>query len=402
MSTKTISIRKTFDRQLPARPIEVKYCKRCVVSNQRPRITFNAEGVCGACQFAYEKHHVIDWTKREQMLHELLDKYRSKDGSYDCIVPGSGGKDSGYVSYQLKSVYGMHPLTVTWAPAIYTDIGWQNYVSFKDSGFDNILCFPNGKIHRKLTRLGFELIGDCFEPFAYGQKSWAFHVAVKFGIPLVFYGESGDAEYGGSLKNKDKPYEGVEDWKELYFKGSGVDELAQAGLELGYFTEEELKNNSLWLYRPPEAQKIKELNIQMHWFSFYKKWIPQENYYGSVEHTGFKANPGRSEGTYSKYASLDDRVDGFHYYLQYIKFGIGRATSDAAHEIRDNHLTREEGVALVRRYDGEFPEKYFKEFLEYVGMTEQEFWEVVDYYRSISPHLWEKANGQWRLKHVVS
>ena len=96
---------------------------------------------------------------------------------------------------------------------------------------------------------------------------------------------------------------------------------------------------------------------------------------------------------------MDDKTDGFHFYLAFIKFGIGRCTSDAAHEIRDGHITREEGVALVRRYDGEFPKKYFKEFLEYIGITEEHFWEVIDSYRTL--HLWEKINDEWKLKYQV-
>ena len=394
---------KTLDRQLEQRPREVKFCAKCVVSNQRPRITFDSRGVCSACQHAYLKHHVIDWTEREKMLLEVLDRYRSKDGSYDCVVPGSGGKDSGYVAHQLKYKYGMHPLTVTWAPFIYTPIGWQNYINFKDSGFDNLLCFPNGILHRKLARLTFELLGTPFEPFGYGQKAYAFHIAVKFKIPLIFYGENGEIEYGGSLKNMGKPYEDPSDWKELYYKGSGVDELIQIGREAGFFTQEELKNNHFQFYALPSWDELEKLKPQMHWFSFYKKWVPQENYYYVVEHNNFHANPhGRSEGTYSKYASLDDKIDGFHFYLAYIKFGIGRATSDAAHEIRDGHLTRKEGVALVHRYDGEFPKVYFKEFLQYLNISEKEFWEVIDFYRSLSPHLWEKGNGQWNLRHKVS
>ncbi len=393
---------KTLDRQLAKRPKAVFFCKKCVVSNQRPRITFDKNGVCSACDYAYEKHHVIDWKEREKMLLDLLAKHRSKDGNYDCIIPGSGGKDSAFVSYQLKYKYGMHPLTVTWAPHLYTDIGWKNYIAFKDSGFDNILVFANGKIHRKLSRLAFELWGDHFKVFGLGQKALAFHIAVRFKIPLVFYGESGEIEYGGSTKNKDKPYEDVEDWSEFYYQGSSLDELIKAGLEIGYFTEEEVKNESFLFYWHPPIEELKRINAQMHWFSYYKKWVPQEHYYFAVEHTGFTANPGRSEGTYSKYASLDDKTDGFHFYLGFIKFGIGRATSDAAHEIRDRHLKREEGVALVHRYDGEFPKKYYKEFLEYLNISEDEFWEVVDFYRSISPHLWKKENGEWKLLHRVS
>jgi len=392
---------KTLDRQLGKGPKEVKFCAKCVVSNQRPRITFDENGVCSACNYAYEKHNLIDWDEREKMLIDLLDKYRSKDGSYDCIVPGSGGKDSVYVAHQLKYKYGMHPLTITWAPFEYTDIGWKNYLAFKDAGFDNLLCFPNGVLHRKLSRLAFELLGDAWEPFAYGQKAYAFQMSLKFKIPLLFYGESGEIEYGGSTKNKEKAYESPEDWKDFYYKGSGIDEIIQHGLEAGLFTKEEIANNPFQLYRPPGQEELEEIGAQMHWFSFYKKWVPQENYYYSVENTGFQANSERSEGTYSKYASLDDKQDGFHFYLAYIKFGIARATSDAAHEIRDGHLTRDEGVALVRRYDGEFPNKYFEWFLDYLNISEEEFWEVIDSYRKKSLHIWKKVNGEWRLRHTV-
>ncbi len=392
----------TLDRQLEKNPKEVVYCKKCVVSNQRPRITIDKNGVCSACNYAHEKKNVIDWDEREKMLVELLDKHRSKDGSYDCILPGSGGKDSGYVTHMLKHKYGMHPLTITWAPFMYTDIGWKNYVAFKDSGFDNILCFPDGIIHRKLSRLAFELLADAWEPFAYGQKAYAFHMATKFKIPLIFYGESGEIEYGGSEKNKEKPYEDVSDWKEFYFKGSGVDELIKHGLEVGIFSKEEVNNHNFMFYKTPDPEEIEKINIQMHWFSYYKNWIPQENYYYCVDNCGFEANPQRSEGTYSKYASLDDKTDGFHFYLGYIKFGLGRATRDSLMEIRHGHLTREEGVALVHRYDGEFPKKYYPEFLEYLGITDEEFWEVIDFYRALVPHIWEKKNDKWVLKHIVS
>lgn len=392
---------KVLDNQLSQQPKEVVFCKKCVVSNQRPRIIFNKEGVCSACEYAYRKNHVIDWDAHERELRELLDKYRSTDGSYDCIVPASGGKDSGLVAHKLKHDYGMHPLTVTWAPFLYTDVGWKNYLNFVNSGFDNILYNPNGILHRKLARVAFELKGDHWEPFTFGQKAYPFHIAVKHKIPLIFYGENGEVEYGGSMKNANKSHESPEDWEELYYKGAGVDALVAAGREMGIFSPEEEAGKYFETYKTPPLEDIEKLGIQMHWWSYYHKWIPQENFYYAQKHTGFTANEyGRSEGTYSKYASLDDKTDGFHFYLAFIKFGIGRCTSDAAHEIRDGHITREEGVALVRRFDGEFPKRYFKEFLEYLGITKEHFWEVIDHYRQ--PHLWEKLNGEWKLKHVVS
>lgn len=388
-----------LDRQISYLPKEVKFCRKCVVSNQRPRIVFDDEGICSACRYAEYKHNVIDWSAREKQLEALLDKYRRNDGRYDVIVPASGGKDGGYVAHQLKHRWGMNPLTITWSPFEYTDIGFKNFRSFINSGFDNLLASPNGELHRKLARLSFMTLGDAWQPFAFGQMAYSFHIALKFDIKLVFYGENGEAEYGGDPKNNDKPGMPFEDWRELYFKGAGVEDLLRVGMDQGLISEREAREASPF-YTPPTQEQMAASGCSFHWYSYYQKWTPQQNYYYCKEHTGFEANPdGRSEGTYSKYASLDDKTDGFHFYLAYIKFGIARATSDAAHEVRDGHITREEAVALVQRYDGEFPQKYFPEFLEYLNITEDDFWSVVDSWRQ--PHIWEKDGNDWRLKHAV-
>ena len=137
----------------------------------------------------------------------------------------------------------------------------------------------------------------------------------------------------------------------------------------------------------------------VHYLGYYLKWTPQECYYYAVDNGNFESNPERMEGTFSKYNSIDDKIDGFHYWTTYIKFGIGRATYDAAQEIRNGHLTRDEGVALVKRYDGEFPQKYFDEFLQYISVSQDEFFDIVDQFRS--PHLWEKIDDSWKLKHRI-
>ena len=132
---------------------------------------------------------------------------------------------------------------------------------------------------------------------------------------------------------------------------------------------------------------------------YYLKWDPQECYYYAVENTGFQANSERTEGTYSKYSSIDDQIDMFHYYTTLVKFGIGRATYDAAQEIRNEKISRDEAVSLVQKYDLEFPKKYFKEFLEYIDISENQFIETIDSFRS--PHLWSKESGEWQLRHPV-
>ena len=392
---------KTLDKQFSDIPKEVIFCKNCVVSNQRPRTRFNKEGICSACEWAYEKDHVIDWKIREKELLHLCDKFRSNDGSYDVVVPGSGGKDSAYVAHQLKHRYDMNPLCVTWSPFEYTNAGWKNIKNFIASGFSNILGQPDGQIHRKLTKLAFELKGDAWEPFTYGQKAWAFHVATKFGVKLIMYGENGELEYGGSEKYKHNPKEGPEEWEYEYFKGANVDDLAEIGLEKGYFKKNELLKNTLQLYKAPHPDTIKKSGTEMHWYSYYNKWTPQEHYYYTFKHTGFRPNPeGRSEGTYTMYVSLDDMLDGIHWYQSYAKFGMGRCSRDVQTDIRRNHISREEGVALVKRYDGELPKRDLAFFLEYTEIDLDFFFYVIDKYRELS-NVWKKINGEWEMMHQV-
>ena len=392
---------ETKDGQLAKLPKEVRFCKRCVIFNQRPRTDFDAEGVCSACRYAEKKFHGgIDWKAREKELEKLLDQHRSKDGSWDVVVPASGGKDSGLVAHQLKARYGMHPLTVTWAPFIYTDIGFQNYYNLIQSGFDGLVAWPNGLLHRKLARVAFELKGDPWDPFAFGQKAYAYNIAHRFNIPLIFYGENGEVEYGGSLKNVDKPFESPKDWDELYFKGAGVESLVQEGLSMGILSEEDVDGNSFTFYKTPPLKETKKSDIEMHWWSYYHPWIPHENFYYATKYTGFEPSPERTEGTYTKHTSIDDRTDYFHWLLAYVKFGYGRATREACSEIRCGHITREEGVALVHRYDHEFPQKYFKDFLGYLDITEDHFWSIIDRYRA--SHIWEKKGTEWKLRKIVS
>ncbi len=400
-------------KQLEAKyglPSEVAFCKRCVISNQRPCSTqefrhstnqkhramhIDEEGICDSCRYAEQKEQ-IDWEQREKELVKLLDKHRRNNGKYDCMVPGSGGKDSVFAAHILKYKYGMHPLTVTWPPIIYTDIGWKNFRNWLyKGGFDNISFNYNAKTHALLTRLAIENLLHPFQPFILGQKNIAPKIALKYDVPLIFYGEN-EAEYGNPVADnttslRDKSFYAMENLSDMMLSGVPVSELMD---------KYDLTLNDVLTYLPPDARDIEKSAIEVHYLGYYVKWSPQESYYYATEHTGFQANPERTEGTYSKYVSLDDRIDGFHYYTTYIKFGLGRASYEAAHEIRNKHLTREEGVALVHRFDGEFPKKYFKEIMDYIGMDPDHFLELCDEFRS--PHLWKKEKGEWKLRYKVS
>ena len=407
-------------------PAQVRYCRTCVISNQRPNsaveynhtkeskketIHFGEDGICDACRFTERKRHEIDWKDRDKQLRELCDKFRKYDGSYVCIVPGSGGKDSFYASHILKTEYGMHPLTVTWAPHVYTDWGWKNFQSWIHAGHDNYLMTPNGRVHRLLTRLSTELLFHPFQAFMFGQKSLAPKMALLFNIPLVFYGEN-EAEYGNPISDtenakRDWSYFTAEDQTKIYLGGVSVEELKS---DFG------LDQNDLQPYLPADPNQIAEKKIEVHYLGHYLKWHPQSCYYYAVEHGGFQASPERTPGTYSKYNSIDDRIDDLHYFTTGIKFGLGRASYDAAQEIRSGDINRDEGVALVKKFDNEFPERFISEMFDYLSLTDKEFpiahnkFEnpkmdreyfklLTDKFRS--PHLWFNDLGSWKLRHPV-
>ena len=290
-------------------PQEVKFCKKCTISNQRPNsaleyahsintikksIYIDDEGICDSCRYADSKQYSIDWDERDRELRELCNEHRSKDGKYDCIVPGSGGKDSFYASHILKYKYGMNPLTITWSPHMYTPWGWNNFQKWIHAGFDNYLCTPNGKIHKLLTRLAVENLFHPFQPFIFGQKFLAPKIAMLHDVKLVFFGEN-EAEYGNpiadnSSSKRDYEYFSASNEADIYLGGTSVSELKD---NFG------LNENDLYQYLPCDPNQLEEKGIEVHYTGHYMKWHPQQNYYYAVEHMDFEACPERMPGTYS-------------------------------------------------------------------------------------------------------
>lgn len=409
-------------------PAEIRFCTRCTISNQRVTSAvsefqlhaeskksttgFDEEGVCDACRVWETKDNIIDWQERDRELRDLCDRHRREDGRYDCIVPGSGGKDSFYQAYILKNEYGMHPLTVTWAPHIYTDWGWKNMQAWIHSGHDNFLMTPNGRVHRLLTRLATETMLHPFQPFVFGQKVLPMRMALMHDVKLVFYGDH-PAERGTPKADANDPTV-----KPKQFMMSGeIDDLHLGGVRIG-----ELKENFGLIdyefrpYLPLTEEEFKSSGIKFHYLGYYLSWLPQEPYYFATEHGGFQPAPERTPGTYSKYAGIDDKVDDFNFYCFFIKFGIGRASYDSAQEIRARDINRDEGVALVRRFDGEFPKRFSQEFFQYISVREKEFPKAaamfeqpimdLEYFNHLcdrfrSPHLWDFENGAWTLRQAV-
>ena len=405
-------------------PEEVKFCTRCVQSNQRPcsavefRHTINSkkttlhldeEGVCDACRVAEQKANT-DWNQRDKELRELCDRYRRTDGRYDCIVPGSGGKDSFVQSWKLKYDYGMHPLTITWSPNVYTPWGRANHDAWIASGMDNILVTPNSRVHRLLTRLAVDNLFHPFHAFMCGQKWLAPKLAEIYDIPFIAFGEN-ESEHGNPIADtktslRDKSYYALDNYNDVCLSGVPVRELKE---RYG------LSDNDLAQYMPLKV-KPSTPDIAVHYLGYYMPFRPQSNFYFAVEHGGFQPGPERTPGSYQKFNSQDDAIDDLHYWTTYVKFGIGRATYDASADIRNGEIDRDEGKSLVARYDGEFPERFMPQLMRHLSveqkqmpvayeqfenpaMTRELFIDMADRFRS--PHLWTKDSGQWKLRKTV-
>ena len=415
--------KKNPDKIFYGLPKEVKFCSRCTYSNQKPnsareyKHTIDAvkkslvihNNICIACKINEIKKNV-DWDQRKKELKILCNQYRKKNGEYDCVVPGSGGKDSFFAANVLKHEFGMHPLTVTFKPHIYTDWGKKNFDSWIASGFDNYLFSPNTKVQRLLTRISIEKLFHPFQPFMMGQMYFPPKIAANFNIKLVFYGENA-SEYGNNIDDNKKPkkelsYFANGNYKDIYISGISYKEL---------ITKFKISKNELNPYVPSDLKLINKNKINIQYLGYYLKWHPQESYYYSTKF-GFEAAPSRTVGTYSKYSSIDDKIDDFHYYTTFIKFGIGRATYDSAQEIKNGEITREEGVNLVKKFDGEYPDRFEKEIFEYLSLPKKEYPEIEglfqqrlmnkDYFNLLtnkfrSPHIWKYKNKKWILRNAI-
>jgi N-acetyl sugar amidotransferase len=365
--------------------MNVYWCKNCLNMSTRPRLTFDERGWCSACQWTEEKT-TLDWLQREKELGVLADKYRKKDGGFDCIVPVSGGKDGAYVAHTLKSKYSMNPLTVTSRPPMELDLGVQNLQNFVRSGFDHIHVTPNENAMRTLNKVGFIEMGFPYYGWLISIFSVVTNVALKYDIPLIFYGEDGEVEYGGSQENKYKAVFDVDYMVRAYFEGGYYDVIKKSGLK-----DEEM----YWFTLP----KIKEQELFLTHMGYFESWDPYRNYLVAKEHCGLGEAESNNVGTFTNFSQNDQVLYALHAYIMYLKFGFGRATQDAGIEIRRGAMTRDQAINLVRLYDGHYPEEFIGMYLDYYRMEQEEFDDVLD--RWVNQDLFEKKDGRWKPKFTV-
>ncbi|MDA9753179.1 N-acetyl sugar amidotransferase [Candidatus Pelagibacter sp.] len=373
----------------------INFCKKCIMPDSRPRIVFNNLGICNACLNS-EKKFLTDWKKREQeffVLIENIKKNSSKNNLfYDCVVPWSGGKDSSCIAMKLKFEYNLNPLLVTFSPLIENFCGTHNRHELLKMGFDSIMVKPNQITSKKLAKRFFIERGDPKVAWNAGINAAPVRIALNYNIPYVFYAEHGESEYGGLILSEEN------------LKQRDTREVIEH--QIGDFPEnwisKDISKKDLAPYVYPNESKILDLNLKAYYFSYFFKWSMLDNFnYVKNKMPSFKTNPNkRTSGTFTDFDSLDDKVDCLYYYMQYIKFGFGRATRDSCRMIQNKQMGRSEAIDLARKYDSEFPEDDFDEVLEYLDINMDEFNEIVDKHRN--NEIWKSSvNNKWELINTI-
>ncbi len=369
----------------------INFCKRCIMPDSRPRIVFNDEGVCNACTHSDEKKK-INWEKRKHDFLELVNEIKkftkNTKSKYSCIVPWSGGKDSTSIALKLKLEFGLNPLLVTFSPLIENECGVFNRNELSNMGFDSVFVKPNQKVSKLLAKRFFIERGNPKVAWDAGVNSAPLTIALNYKIPFVFYAEHGESEYGGLVLDKESQ------------KKRNIREVIEH--QIGDFPQNWVTNNisenDLATFIYPNENELKEINITAYYFSYFFKWSMLENFrYVKKKMPNFKTNPNkRTKGTFTDFDSLDDKIDCLYYYMQYIKFGFGRATRDACRMIQNDQMSRLEAIELARKFDHEFPSDDFEEVLEYLDLSEDEFEKIVNKHRN--NEIWKTSlNNQWEL-----
>ena len=371
----------------------MKYCKKCLQPNTRPGIYFNKDDVCGACLYEEEKKQ-IDWDKRKKELTEICNWAKSQKKIYDCVVGVSGGKDSTFQAVYAKEKLGLNVLLVNYEPNNITEIGRHNIDNLTSlcDGFDCIKIHPNPIVEKKLTRKSFLEYGNIVKASEYSLWVSAYRIALMMDIPLIIQGENAALTLGVKMTGQDTNGDAFNVVRLNTLNGCTASEWVSEGVE----------EKDLFFYKFPDMHEFQEKNIKAIWLQYYlQEWSQVYN----ADFAVARGMQGRSKeklvdiGRYRRFSSVDSDFTIPNQMIKYLKFGFGFATDEACYDIREGRLSRNEAKYLVSKYDGKCGDQYIKAFCQYIDISYEYFWEVVDSY--VNKELFVKKNGVWIPKFSV-
>ena len=350
----------------------ITYCKKCVMPDTKPDLHLDEAGVCNACR-SYEKRKEVNWDVRHAELLEVLEKYRSPDGSgWDCIVPVSGGKDSTYQVVRMLQL-GLNPLCVTSTTCDLSQLGRKNIENLKHLGVDYVEMSPNPLIRAKLNRIGLKQVGDISWPEHVGIFTIPVRAAVQFNVPLLVWGENSQNEYGGPAAAAGNNVLNRQ-WLEEFGGLLGMRVTDLIGME-------GIEPKHLIPYTYPSEVELKRVGVTGLFLGHYIPWDGLSNTL-IAQANGFLTYDKVVEGSMVNYENLDNHQTGIHDYFKFLKFGFSRATDLACMHIRRGRLTRQDGLAAIKRLDGTFPWEYLgknlEEILRPLDVTTDEFIRLCD------------------------
>ncbi len=361
----------------------MQYCTRCVFpSVAKTPITFDDDGVCSGCRAAESKKH-IDWPNRKKSFEKLIDGYRVSRG-YDCVLPVSGGKDS-YFAAHLANEFGLNALMVTYHGNNYLPEGEQNLNRMREVfGFDHIIFKPSVDTLIKLNLAGFKKDGDMNWHNHAGLYTYPMQIAIKYNIPLVFWGDHGFTEQGGMYSHQD------------FFEYTAKDRYEHALHGYDWFDfvgEEGLTEKNLDFLIYPDDHDILRVGLRGIYLSNYFYYDGAKHATLAADKYSWKASEQQFDRTFKKISNIDDmHENGAHDYMKFIKVGYGRGTDHANYDIREGRMTRDEGIKAVLKYDHVKPRDLLRWF-HYVGMSEEEFDKIADSFRD--SRVWSFEDGAW-------
>lgn len=371
----------------------MKYCQRCVYPMRAVNTMFDREGICSGCRSSEEMSKVANdefWEKRRVVFERLIDQYRRPDGcNHDCIVPVSGGKDSYWQAFLMKQ-YGLNPLLVTYHGNNYLPEGQGNLDRMRDVlGIDHVVFGPSVPTLRKLNVAGFKIMGDMNWHCHAGIKIVPLRIACQMNIPLMVWGEI-TWTVAGMFSADDYVEYNKRTVMEHDLRGySWKDMIGQDGLTASDLT---------WL-RFPEDETIAKVGVRGIYVGNFFRWDPNVHAKQMAEHFKFEFARQPFERTYRTMSNLDDmHENGIHDYMKFVKFGYGRASDHSSKDVRDGYMTREQAIEMVRKYDHVKPRRDLERWLDYVGMSEEEFDQIADTFRN--PRVWWIEDNQWWKQNV--